>query len=353
MNALFVVEPDFLTAHVGVRRVIIHYISALEKEGAVVALGAPNNGVIELLRLGVDAQSGETTLAWSGDRATPSDYTTTVITNPWLCARGLPELPGCIGIIYDLVPNLLASGCLRFSSSTGIFQFAHEHDIGFRYYLQYAKRITCISASTRQDLLDLYGPVRRDLIVTTHVPFEVDDTFVRAPRANSVLLVNVLDARKNFKQVAGILIAAYQRKTFNVNVVGRERTSAQSVLDFFARLTDAGIPHQWHRNADDAQLDALYQQSAVLLFPSLYEGLGLPVLEAQQAGVPTITTNVSSLPEINLNPTLCFAPTDVTGMSEAIVNILSGTQNCLSGEKLRQALVALLATQPSAASIFV
>ncbi len=353
MNALFVVEPAFLTAHVGVRRVIIHYISALETKGVEVALGSPKNGAIELLHVGVDAQSGQTTLEWSGNHATPANYATTVITNPWLCARGMPELPGCIGIVYDLVPNLIACGCLRFSSSSGIFRFAHEHDMGFRYYLKYAKRITCISASTRQDFLDLYGPVRSELAVTTHFPFEVDDTVARAPSANTVLLVNVLDERKNLKQIAGILTAAYQRKTFNVNVVGRERTSTQSVLDFFAKLTDAGIPHQWHRDADDAQLEALYQQSAVLLFPSLYEGLGLPVLEAQQEGVPAITTNVSSLREINLNPTLCFEPADVNGMTDAVVGILSGTQDCLSGEKLRQALVVLLATQPSAASIFV
>lgn len=353
MNALFVVEPAFLTAHVGVRRVIIHYIAALEKDGVAVALGAPNNGAIELLRVSADTQSGQTTLEWSGRRAAPADYATTVITNPWLCARGMPALPGCVGIVYDLVPNLIASGCLRFSSSSGIFRFAHEHDTGFRYYLQYAKRITCISASTRQDFLDLCGPVRSDLEVTTHIPFEVDAAVVRSSSTNTVLLVNVLDERKNLKQIAGILIAAYQQKQFDVNVVGRERTSKQRVHDFFAKLTDAGIPHQWHRNADDAELQRLYQQAAVLLFPSLYEGLGLPVLEAQQEGVPAITTNVSSFPEINLNPTLCFEPTDVSGMTNAVVGILSGTQECLSGETLRQALVALLATQPSAASIFV
>ena len=353
MSALFVVEPHFLTAHVGVRRVIIHYIAALEKEGVKVALGAPNNGVIELLEVGMDSASGQTTLEWSGNRATQSDYATTVITNPWLCARGMPALPGCIGIVYDLAPNLIASGCLRFSSSAGIFRFAHEHDIGFRYYLQYAKRITCISESTRRDFLDLYGPVRSDLAVTTHIPFDGDAAVAQSPTANTVLLVNVLDERKNLKQIASILTAAYQRKQFDVNVVGSERTSKQRVLDFFAKLTDAGIPHQWHRNVDDAQLATLYQQAAVLLFPSLYEGLGLPVLEAQREGVPAITTNVSSLPEINVNPALCFEPTDVSGMTDAVVGILSGTQDCLSGKPLHQALVALLAAQPSAASIFV
>lgn len=355
MKALFVVEPNFLHEHVGVRRVIIHYIDALERQGCVVDLASPRDGQLLLLGFqptGAGSAHGDASLAWTDTRVKRPAYDTIVVTTPWLCARGLPDLPGCIGIVYDMIPNLIASGCLRFSNGGGIFPFAHEHDVGYRYYLRNASRITCISESTRRDFLELYGPVRDGLEVSTHIPFDVNPHVAADPPRNAVLLVNVLDARKNLDGIASILVRTHARSPFSVTVVGKERTAKSRVATFFQQLAASGIAYQWHREADDQQLQHEYRNASALLFPSLYEGLGLPVLEAQQLGVPAITTNVSSLPEINMNADLCFDPDDVDGVVDALAGVVAGTRPCLSGERLRAALFDHMASQAPTESVF-
>lgn len=349
-KALMVVESEFLHVHVGVRRVIIHYIEALEQAGYTVDLGAPRDGVVYRMRIEDDARGG-IQLGWTSLGIDPTDYATIIISNPWVCTQDLPELPGCIGIVYDLVPNMIALGFLRFANAKGMYAFARDHDVGFQYYLRNARRITCISESTRQDFLELYGPVREDLDVCTHIPFTVDADALGDGTGNRVLLVNALDIRKNLANMADILERAHAVTPLHVVIVGKERAAHEQILAFFQRLEAVGIPHEWLPEADDAQLVAEYQRASVLLFPSLYEGLGLPVLEAQSHGVPSITSNVSSLPEINLNPELCFAPDDTVGMAEGLVALVSGRHVVKRGNALRGALAERLAAQPFAVSV--
>ena len=73
----------------------------------------------------------------------------------------------------------------------------------------------------------------------------------------------------------------------------------------------------------DATLAALYRLAAVFVFPSLYEGFGLPPLEAMAAGAPVITSNVSSLPEVVGDAALLIDPMDPGAIAEAIARVLS------------------------------
>jgi glycosyltransferase involved in cell wall biosynthesis len=73
----------------------------------------------------------------------------------------------------------------------------------------------------------------------------------------------------------------------------------------------------------DATLAALYRLAAVFVFPSLYEGFGLPPLEAMAAGAPVVTSNVSSLPEVVGDAALLIDPTDPGAIATAIERILS------------------------------
>ncbi|MDG1265945.1 MAG: glycosyltransferase family 1 protein [Ilumatobacter sp.] len=68
----------------------------------------------------------------------------------------------------------------------------------------------------------------------------------------------------------------------------------------------------------DADLVRLYQSSELVMFPSLYEGFGLPVLEARRCGARVITSNVSSLPEVMPEPAALFNPYDVDDMAERL-----------------------------------
>jgi glycosyltransferase involved in cell wall biosynthesis len=73
----------------------------------------------------------------------------------------------------------------------------------------------------------------------------------------------------------------------------------------------------------DATLAALYRLATVFVFPSLYEGFGLPPLEAMAAGAPVITSNVSSLPEVVGDAALLIDPLDANSIADAMARVLS------------------------------
>ncbi len=73
----------------------------------------------------------------------------------------------------------------------------------------------------------------------------------------------------------------------------------------------------------EATLAALYRLASVFVFPSLYEGFGLPPLEAMAAGAPVVTSNVSSLPEVVGDAALLIDPMDAGAIAEAMARVLS------------------------------
>ena len=77
---------------------------------------------------------------------------------------------------------------------------------------------------------------------------------------------------------------------------------------------------------------AIYQMASVLVWPSLYEGFGLPIIEAQAAGTPVVCSNVTSLPEVAGNAAVLVAPTDISAMT-------AGMERCLYDVPFRQALI--------------
>jgi glycosyltransferase involved in cell wall biosynthesis len=74
---------------------------------------------------------------------------------------------------------------------------------------------------------------------------------------------------------------------------------------------------------DDGRLIELYQRASLFVFPSRYEGFGLPVLEAMACGCPVISSNASSLPEVAGDAALLIDPLDVEGLSKVIQRVLS------------------------------
>ncbi len=73
----------------------------------------------------------------------------------------------------------------------------------------------------------------------------------------------------------------------------------------------------------DADLPALYTAADLFVFPSWYEGFGLPVLEAMACGAPVVCSNAASLPEVAGDAALLVSPDDVQGLREAISRALT------------------------------
>jgi glycosyltransferase involved in cell wall biosynthesis len=201
------------------------------------------------------------------------------------------------------------------------------------HFLRNADCVIADSASTQRDAVRLYRlpaervrvihlgvaarfqPVSRDVQAQTRARYHLPDRFI--------LAVGTLEPRKNLIT----LLEAYhalRAENFEVALViagGRGWHSEP----FFDRLRALGLEDtvQLLGRVPDEDLPALYALAEVFAFPSLYEGFGLPVLEAMACGTPVISSDTSSLPEVVGEGGLLLPPADAHSWKEALAQVLS------------------------------
>ncbi|QBD81746.1 glycosyltransferase family 1 protein [Ktedonosporobacter rubrisoli] len=155
-----------------------------------------------------------------------------------------------------------------------------------------------------------------------------DEAFKEQVRTNYHLpaqyffAVSTLEPRKNLVT----LLDAFRRLKARLGetcpplvIVGRKGWNCEDILDYMAELENMVI---FPGHVSDEELMALYQMATCLVFPSLYEGFGLPVLEAMTAGCPVITSRTSSLPEIAGEAALLVNPLEANEIAGAMLLVL-------------------------------
>lgn len=244
----------------------------------------------------------------------------------WLPASARP--PGVV-TIHDLIPLLAPRA------------FTLKHRLVMRWikFGRVAKAAWVIadSAATKGDLQRLLGIPGSRISV---IPLGVEDRFhpaqdpghlasVRATYrlpADYVLFVGTLEPRKNLPA----LLRAFARLRgrgatagCHLVLVGGWGWQVREIREALARHGGHGDVHVLGFVADE-DLPALYAGAKLFVFPSTYEGFGLPVLEAMACGVPVVTSTRSSLPEVGGDAARLIDPDDVDGLAEAMGTILDG-----------------------------
>ena len=234
-------------------------------------------------------------------------------------------------------------------------------DDGLRQYLtaevprsvRQAAAIVAVSRTTADAVATSLGI---DVARIAVVPNGVDAMFVPLPvhcsepsppsrlglRDGYVLSVGTIEPRKNYVRLLQAF-AALRKRLSNAGrdgplatsprdrspdgnvmlaVVGREGWLFEPVFREMARL---GLEHsvRFFGNASDSDLLELYQHAGAFVFPSLYEGFGIPPLEAMACGVPVAASTGGALPEVLGDAAHYFDPLDVEAMSAAIERVLT------------------------------
>ena len=210
-----------------------------------------------------------------------------------------------------------------------------EHCLtGTRQAIEHADAIIAISDHTRRDLVERMG-APADRIVVTPLAHDGDLTRVSDPERlaavqkryglpeNFVLFLGALEPRKNL----GRLLEAYAtlpaglRRDVHLVVAGMSGWLNDSI---HSRVMELGLDESVHFAGyiDGADLASLYSLATVFAYPSLYEGFGLPVLEAMACGTPVLTSNVSSLPEVAGDAAVLVTPTEVESIADGLRRLL-------------------------------
>ncbi|QEI42503.1 Mannosylfructose-phosphate synthase [Dolichospermum sp. UHCC 0315A] len=197
--------------------------------------------------------------------------------------------------------------------------------------------VTTISDATRNDLLN-----RRQLnpekVVTIYLAaspelfYPVSDKSIiqaarekyHLPEGDYFLSLHSLAAHKNmdhliacFKQV----IMQEKKKDLHLVICGGNKDAALSMINA-NQLTEAELKFiHFTGFVDDKDLAAIYSGAIGFIFPSLYEGFGLPVLEAMQCGCPVISSNTSSLPEVVGESGFLVSPTDKDALCQSMLKL--------------------------------
>jgi glycosyltransferase involved in cell wall biosynthesis len=223
--------------------------------------------------------------------------------------------------------------------------FSRRDRMLFRFVrgsLRRAARVIAVSEFTRADIIDGYG---LDPAKVVAIPNGVSPAF--RPRAEAtervrdrfgiskpyLLCVGALQPRKNVP----LAIEAYARLVgrgtrCELVIAGGDKGGRLDVLDAIVRSRMTGSVHLLGHVADD-ELPPLYSAARALVFPSLYEGFGLPALEAMASGTAVIASNTTGLAEAVGDAGITFDPTSAEELAEAMRRVLGE-------EDLRERLVA-------------
>ncbi|MDZ7272132.1 MAG: glycosyltransferase family 4 protein [candidate division KSB1 bacterium] len=274
------------------------------------------------------------------------DYTPVRVVWEHICLPGVAAREG-VNLLHCptfIVPLLWRGPTVVTIHDLTWFTHPQQHVLVKRVYyqrlipvaVQKAARVIAITESTRRDLLRIL-PVSEEKVVV--VPYGVDSIFqtvedderIAALRRRYgvperyLLFVGMLEPRKNLVRVVqafGRLKSSDRAMPHKLVLAGNKGWGYEEARREVERLGleqevifTGPVPHD--------ELPPLFSGADLFVYPSLYEGFGLPVVEAMACGTPVITSNVSSLPEVAGDAALLVDPLDVEDLAEAMRRVLT------------------------------
>jgi alpha-1,3-rhamnosyl/mannosyltransferase len=234
---------------------------------------------------------------------------------------------------------------------------------------QKADHVIAVSHYAIEELVDCFGVDERRISV---VPNGVDEEWLEpaAPaevaatldacglRPGYFLFVGTLQPRKNVERLLDAYLALPQavRSERQLVIVGNAGARSEELLRRIAAAAQDGAGVVWlNRLTDSAQLRHVYAGAGVFVFASLYEGFGIPVLEAFASSVPVVISNLTSLPEVAGGAALEVDPLDAGAIGDAMLALVREPAlrtRCIAAGRARAAQLTWSATARRTADVY-
>lgn len=205
-----------------------------------------------------------------------------------------------------------------------------------RFSCRAAKTVICVSENTKKDVMWLYG-VPEEKIVVIHEGYE--SIFQSDPKAQTkkskpyLLFIGRLEERKNIVRIieAFEMLKAKHGIPHQIVLIGKPGFGYNRIACKLETVSCKQDVLELGYVSEKEKWDIL-KNADVFLFPTLYEGFGIPVLEAQSVGVPVVTSNISSLPEVAGAGAVYADP-------QSVESIVMGVQRVLSDKGFRDDII--------------
>lgn len=249
--------------------------------------------------------------------------------------------------IYDLIPILYPQ----------FFEFNEDHLIKkVVESLQPDDWVTCISNATKNDLCNYLSTINPDQVIVTHLA--ASELFYPCNNQEQIDLIkakyniptdvpyilslSTLEPRKNIDHTIRCfakLVEQENIKDLYLVLVGTKGWDFDKIFQELSNLFALKDRIIITGYVADEDLAPLYSGAIAFVYPSFYEGFGLPPLEAMQCGVPVITSNTSSLPEVVGDAGIMVSPTDTDALCQSMLNLYnkSDIRELMSSKSIEQA----------------
>ena len=249
------------------------------------------------------------------------------------------EMP--VGLFHSGIASVVTIHDVAFKTFPDMY---HWHDrkiynLKWQYACNHADHIICISECTKRDVLEFYN-VPEHKVEVVYQPVNPIYYTPLAPNTQEpknstiqgltnsgpyMLYVGAINSRKNLLGIVKAMELMPKDVLLPLVVVGGGGSYKQKVQAYIA---EKGMEKWfvWPDMVDKVALQRLYTHAEMLVYPSFYEGFGLPVVEAQLCGCPVVTSNVSSLPEAGGPFALQADPNNPEDISEKMTRLLTDTE---------------------------
>jgi glycosyltransferase involved in cell wall biosynthesis len=232
------------------------------------------------------------------------------------------------GILFPRIPQIITvHDLLPFHYPSLLPRWVPYYEYFLPAIIKGSTAVVCVSEFTRQEVLERYPSIPEEKLKVIHGGVDLERFHPCSPgvikeryELNDYLLcVGEVRPYKNMENVFRALELWSDGPQLAIS--GKIFGDHKAKLENLARSLNIENRVTWLGYVPDDLLPNLYSEAAAFIFPSLYEGFGLPILEAMACGCPTLSSNMASLPEIGGKAAHFFDPKEIGDMAEAIKKV--------------------------------